>query len=153
MIGPLPWHKILQWRTEDGRLVAERGLFRLEVWRAEAGTWHAQIIYQGATIATCNCLRPDGQQPCMRSATKMACFHGLELTDAERKVFGKKIEIPQGRIVRIIDRAPVVQVLEDPAAASTVRLEVVEDDDGYDPEQSATESEELDDDPEETDEE
>jgi len=71
---------LIEWRTEDDRLVARRGDFTIAVWH-EAPHYKLRIEYQGSMIAEGGSLRTGdaGRRAAQRAGVKMAAFHGMEL--------------------------------------------------------------------------
>lgn len=88
--GVVPWHTFLSWQADPNgeMLSATVGDFTLSVFYADdayesapGAAWHYSVRYKG--IVACHGFSigatDDGAVACMRTATKMAAFHGLEL--------------------------------------------------------------------------
>jgi len=88
-----PWHAILVWNKTDEGWSATRGDFALAIAKMKVGL-SAVVTYQGSAIFRGVSLREgdDGLKAIMRSATKMALYHGMSMSPAERAVFGKLVD-------------------------------------------------------------
>lgn len=94
-----PWHDFVEWDLGDegDAHVAKVGDFELRVWFDDDGTWHHRVLYQGMLTCEGQCRDvAHGARACMRTAVKMAAFHGMELPiEIMRKVAGLLID-PHG---------------------------------------------------------
>jgi hypothetical protein len=87
-----PWHAILLWSKQDDSWIASRGDFAIVITKTSPGL-QAVVSYQGSPIFHGVSMREgdDGIKSLMRSATKMALYHGMPMSKAEEAIFGKLV--------------------------------------------------------------